>query len=96
MLANGVLPPGLELDMDTGAIAGTPVEAGAFAFTVVAMNEANDVRRASLVILVEDPTALPPPPDNGGCICLTTARSPWSSLGLLGLLGLMLRRRRLR
>lgn len=94
MLANGVLPPGLTLQAQSGLIAGTPSQAGAFAFTVLAINEANDLRRRSLVILVEDPRAAPPP-ETGGCACLVPRPAPGGAFALLGLAGLLsLRRRR--
>lgn len=98
MLVNGALPPGLGLDDGTGVISGTPTRLGAFAFTVLAMNEANDLRRRSLVIYVAPEGGDVPPEIGGGCRCVP-ARRPAANLGLgfgLMLLGLAARSRRRR
>lgn len=69
----GALPPGLALDNATGAISGTPTEAGSFAFVAFARNEANDTRRAALSIAVDDGTGGPTDPGDGGCGCQETS-----------------------
>jgi MYXO-CTERM domain-containing protein len=94
-LANGALPPGLSLDAASGVIAGTPTEAGPFAFTVMVKNQANDVRRAALVIFVADKADAPTPvPEGCGC---RSEGAPTSQGGLLmAALGLLLVARRRR
>lgn len=98
MLVNGTLPSGLGLEANTGVISGTASEAGNYAFTVLAINEANDFRRRSLVIHIETAGGDQPPIiESEGCRCVN-ASTPANTLGLLFGLGLVLtaRRRRLR
>ena len=87
-VVSGRLPAGLQLAPD-GGISGTPTESGAFAFTVLVLNAANDLRRATLALVVNDP---PAPIADDTCSCRAVdARSSgpgagygrwrWSSAG---------------
>ena len=98
MLVSGELPPGLELDLETGRIFGTPTAVGTWPFLVVAWNAANDTRRAALAIAVTEPQAGGNDPDDPGCGCTGagagSSRGAWALLALGGLLVLGRRRGR--
>ncbi|MEM7674924.1 MAG: CARDB domain-containing protein [Myxococcota bacterium] len=64
-IVSGGLPAGLRLT-PAGVIEGTPTETGAFAFLVVAVDAANDVRRATFALVVDG--SLPPAaPEDCSC-----------------------------
>jgi MYXO-CTERM domain-containing protein len=96
-LVDGGLPAGLTLDLDSGLIQGTPTIEGVYPFIVLARNPANDLRRATLVIVVdppEDTTGTNPPDDGCSCRSHNSERGGFgAALALLGA-GWWMRRRR--
>lgn len=56
-VVSGSLPPGLILDTESGSISGVPVQAGAFAFTIMVTDAASGVHQRALALNI-----LPPPP----------------------------------
>ena len=52
LITNGSLPPGLSLNQNTGAIAGTPTTLGPFSFTVQATDSQNNTGSAQLTITI--------------------------------------------
>ena len=86
-IVSGRLPGGMRLTQD-GILEGTPTESGAFAFLVLVTNSANDLRRATLALIVRDAD-----PDVAAdeCSCRTTqggASTTFVGWGLL-LVGLV-------
>jgi subtilase family serine protease len=94
-IASGALPPGLELTSD-GVLQGTPTASGVYAFLLVANDDAGQIDRRALGVLIEDPPIddTTPAPEEG-CGCKATSSSSnvsWLALGALGVL-LLFRRR---
>ncbi|MBI2377621.1 MAG: hypothetical protein HYV07_26705 [Deltaproteobacteria bacterium] len=89
-VALGELPPGLELDQDTGIISGAARVEGAFPFTLLAVDSGGDFDRATFAIVVAK-ESLDTIPDSN-CTCRSS--SAGESQGALGLFALFLLRRR--
>ena len=64
-ITNGSLPPGLSLNQNTGAIAGTPTMEGTFPFTVQAADSQNNTASAQLSITI-----------GSGTLVITTTQLP--------------------
>ena len=58
----GKLPEGLEFDVRTGTISGTPKEAGRFRFRVRLMDAADKANTADVTLTIEPPQKKPKPP----------------------------------
>jgi hypothetical protein len=71
-LSMGILPPGLSLDSNTGAISGTPTTTGTFSFTVQVTSSCNVSSTQNLAIIIN----CPPP-------TITTTSLPSGLVGLL-------------
>jgi len=54
-ISEGVLPPGLGLNSETGGIAGRPSAVGAFAFAVIASDKAGNQASGRITITVAEP-----------------------------------------
>lgn len=81
-ILSGGLPDGLVLQSD-GRIEGTPTEVGAFAFLVLATNSANDIRRGTLALVVQEPGRVFA---EDGCSCRASAPRTGRTGSMLGLL----------
>jgi MYXO-CTERM domain-containing protein len=97
-VVGGELPPGLSLEASSGALTGTPSQAGVFPMIVLAVDAARDVRRAALVIVVREPGSDPGARPREGCGCRAAggdaARGADVLWGALALGAWWLRRRR--
>ena len=58
-VSSGLLPPGLSLDPDNGAITGTPSVAGTFPFTVTVTDDVDATGQQAYTVLVTAPGAPP-------------------------------------
>ncbi len=61
LVQSGGLPPGLDLDLDTGILSGAPTQAGAFDFTLTANDGINPPAQKAYTLIVAS-AALPAPP----------------------------------
>ncbi|MDR1529628.1 MAG: putative Ig domain-containing protein [Burkholderiales bacterium] len=64
-VTDGALPPGLSLDLDTGAIIGTPTTADSYTFTVTVTDSSQPTAQTASVEFTIVIAAAPPPPVNG-------------------------------
>ncbi|MCK6544714.1 putative Ig domain-containing protein [Myxococcota bacterium] len=98
MVVDGSIPPGVTIDA-TGLVAGTPSEAGVYAFRVLATTRDGDYAYAALFIEIapkdEEPTVVT---EDDGCACTASERRgpDGASLVILALLGVALGARRVR
>lgn len=96
-LVSGSLPAGLSLDTD-GTVSGTPTSPGTSNIVVAATDAAGQIAVRAYGIVIDEPVVAPTPPkkEDGGCVCAqpTEGSSGLWSVGLLGLFGLLLTRRR--
>ena len=86
-VSSGTLPPGLSLDPATGAITGTPTQAGTFSFSITASNAGGTSAPLAQTVVIAAAA--------GSNVTAVPALGEWS-LMLLGLLAAGLGARRLR
>lgn len=89
-VTGGTLPPGLVFDPKTGAITGTPTQAGSYPIQIVATNKDGSSPPLSITILI----TAPQPPAAPTPVPTLAEGALWSLIALLGGLGMRARRKK--
>ncbi len=89
-ITGGTLPPGLVFDPKTGAITGTPTQAGSYPIQIVATNKDGSSPPLSITIVV----TAPQPPAAPTPVPTLAEGALWSLIALLGGLGMRARRKK--
>lgn len=89
-ITGGTLPPGLVFDTKTGAITGTPTQAGSYPIQIVATNKDGSSPPLSITIVV----TAPQPPAAPTPVPTLAEGALWSLIALLGGLGMRARRKK--
>lgn len=75
------LPPGLSLDLNSGAIYGVPTSTGSFVVTVRASNAAGTGTGGLTITVAAPATPPPPPPPAAGVPVITSAANATATIG---------------